>query len=132
MTEPLVLGLVPDLMFGTQIENVLTHLGYTCELVRAADTLVTRAREAGPALVLIDLAARGVDAPATIRRLRAQPATARVPVVAFGPHLDAPARDAAHAAGADAVVANSKLAFDLPGLIARYATQQPPGWPVAP
>ena len=71
--------------------------------------------------MLVDLAGRGVDAPGTIRALKEDPATAQVPVVAFGPHLDEAARAAARAAGADAVVANSKLALDLPGLVARYA-----------
>jgi CheY-like chemotaxis protein len=117
----LVRGLVPDLMFGTQIEGVLERLGYEAELVGDADALARRAREAAPALVLVDLAARGVDVPAAIRALKADAATQGIPVVAFGPHLDAAAQEAARAAGADAVVANSKLAFDLPGLVARYA-----------
>ncbi len=117
----LVLGLVPDLMFGTQIERVLEHLGYAVELVRDAPGLTARAREAAPALVLIDLAARGSDVPAAIRALKADSTTESIPVIAFGPHLDAAAQQAARAAGADAVVANSKLAFDLPGLVARYA-----------
>ncbi len=121
MAAPLVLGLVPDLMFGTQIEGVLERLGYRVELVRDASALADRVGEAGPALVLVDLAARGVDVPAAIRALKGDVATREVPVVAFGPHLDEAAREAARAAGADAVVANSKLAFDLPGLVERYA-----------
>jgi CheY-like chemotaxis protein len=121
MAAPLVLGLVPDLMFGTQIEGVLERLGYRVELVRDASALADRVGEAGLALVLVDLAARGVDVPAAIRALKGDAGTAEVPVVAFGPHLDEAAREAARAAGADAVVANSKLAFDLPGLVARYA-----------
>jgi CheY-like chemotaxis protein len=121
MAERLVLGLVPDLMFGTQIERVLEHLGYTPSLVGDAATLLARARETPPALVLVDLAARGSDVPAAIRALKVDPATQTIPIVAFGPHLDAAALEGARAAGADAVVANSKLAFDLPGLVARYA-----------
>ena len=121
MAERLVVGLVPDVMFGTQIEGVLERLGCQVELVRDAPALVSRAAEAAPALVLLDLAARGVDVPAAIRALKADAAAREVPVVAFGPHLDEAAREAARAAGADAVVANSKLAFDLPGLVARYA-----------
>jgi CheY-like chemotaxis protein len=117
----LVLGLVPDLMFGTRIEGVLQRLGYEAELVGEAGVLARRAREAAPALVLVDLAARGADVPAAIRALKADATTRAIPVVAFGPHLDAAALEAARAAGADAVVANSKLAFDLPGLVGRYA-----------
>jgi CheY-like chemotaxis protein len=122
MAERLVLALVPDLMFATQIEQVLEHLGYAPAFVRDAAALLARAREEPPALVLLDLAARGVDVPAVIQELKADPATGTLPIVAFGPHLDAAAVAAARAAGADTVVANSKLAFDLPGLLARYAS----------
>jgi CheY-like chemotaxis protein len=121
MAEPLVLGLVPDLMFSTQIERVLRHLGYRPEFAPDAAALLARTGADRPALVLVDLGARGVDTAATIRALKDDPATRQVPVIAFGPHLDEAARTAAHSAGADAVVANSKLAFDLPGLVARYA-----------
>jgi CheY-like chemotaxis protein len=108
-------------MFATQIEQVLERLGYTPGFARDAAALLTRARTETPALVLLDLAAQGTDVPAAIRALKADPATSIVPVIAFGPHLDVAAHAAARAAGADAVVANSKLAFDLPGLLARYA-----------
>lgn len=119
----LVLGLVPDLMFATRIERVVVPLGYAVEW--AADGAALLARAPAAALVLVDLAARGVDVPAVIRALKAEPATRAVPLVAFGPHLDEAARDAAQAAGADGVVANSKLVFDLAGLLARYALAPP-------
>jgi CheY-like chemotaxis protein len=121
MTEPLVLALVPDLMFATRIEGVLGQLGYRAAILKDSAALLAEVRARQPALVLVDLAARGVDVPAAIRALKADQATGGIPLVAFGPHLDEAARAAAHDAGADAVVANSKLAFDLPGLVARYA-----------
>jgi CheY-like chemotaxis protein len=123
VAERLVLALVPDLMFGTQIEQVLKRLGYAAAFAKDADGLLTQARAERPDLVLLDLAARGVDVPAVIRSLKADATARAVPVVAFGPHLDGAARAAAQAAGADAVVANSKLAFDLPGLVARWASE---------
>ena len=121
MAEPLVVALVPDLMFSSRIEGTLRQLGYRVAVVKDAAALQAAARGNGPALVLVDLAARGVDVPAAIAALKADAATRALPVVAFGPHLDEVARDAAAAAGADAVVANSKLALDLPRLVERYA-----------
>jgi len=121
VAERLVLALVPDLMFATQIEQVLERLGYLPGFAPNAAALLERARTDRPRLMLLDLAARGTDVPTTIRALKDDATTRAVPVVAFGPHLDEAARAAAQAAGADAVVANSKLAFDLPGLLARYA-----------
>src|SRR5262249_20429338 len=64
MAAPLVLGLVPDLLLATRIEQGLRHLGYRVDLAADATALVARTREAGPELVLVDLAARGVDVPA--------------------------------------------------------------------
>jgi CheY-like chemotaxis protein len=125
MAEPLVLGLVPDLMFATRIRNTAAGLGYRAEVVPSVAALLERARDAAPALILVDLAARGVESAAAIQALKADPAARTIPVVAFGPHLDESARDAARAAGADAVVANSKLALDLPGLLSRYARPAP-------
>jgi CheY-like chemotaxis protein len=122
MAEPLVLALVPDLMFASRIEATLRPLGYRVTVVKDAAALQAAARGDGPALVLVDLAARGVEVSATIAALRADAITGALPIVAFGPHLDETARQAAAAAGADAVVANSRLALDLPRLVARYAT----------
>ena len=120
MAARLVLALVPDLMFATQIEQVLERLGYAAAFAPDATALLARARADQPTLVLLDLAARGTDVPAAVRSLKADPTTRALPVIAFGPHLDEPVRAAARAAGANAVVANSKLAFDLPGLLARH------------
>jgi CheY-like chemotaxis protein len=121
MAEPLVLALVPDLMFASRIDGTLRQLGYRVTVVNDAAALQAAARAEAPALVLVDLTARGVDPPAAIAALKTEAATRALPVVAFGPHLDEAARAAATAAGADAVVANSKLALDLPRLAARYA-----------
>ncbi len=116
-----VLALVPDLMFASRIEGALGYLGYRPLIVKDRAALLAAAHVQVPVLVLVDLAAPGVDVPETIAALKASPVTRAIPLVAFGPHLDAAARAAAAAAGADAVVANSKLALDLPGLLARYA-----------
>jgi len=121
LAEAIVLALVPDLMFATRIESALGYLGYRPLIVKDAAGLLAAAHIQAPALVLVDLAAVGVDVPAAITALKASPVTRAIPLVAFGPHLDEAARAAARAAGADAVVANSKLALDLPGLLARYA-----------
>ena len=116
-----VLMLVPDLMFASRIMPTLEGLGYGVESAADGAALARRASESPPALILIDLAARGTDVAATIGTLKGEAATRDIPVVAFGPHLDQAARQAAEAAGADAVVANSKLALDLPSLVARHA-----------
>ena len=68
-----------------------------------------------PALVIVNIATPGIDWEAAIRQARA----AGYPVLAFGSHMDLEARAKALAAGAQRVVANSKFASDMPGLVKR-------------
>jgi len=69
----------------------------------------------------VDTAARGVDWQAAIRAARAMGA----PVVAFGSHVDLATQEAARRAGATSVIANSKLASDLPGVVERAMRRGP-------
>lgn len=129
-----VLAIVRDLFFAVRITDTLAARGYTVEVVKSAGALDAALAAPGvaPALVILDLNFRAIDPPTTIARLKADPATGALPVLAFGSHLDQAARDAAKAAGADRVVANSKLAEDLPELARRYATKGEAGEITAP
>jgi CheY-like chemotaxis protein len=62
------------------------------------------AREQTPDLVVLDLALPGLDGLAVARRLRADPATAGVPVVLFTAHGSGELDVVARAAGVDAVL----------------------------
>jgi len=116
-----VLVAVPDLLFGVQIANAVRGAGGTPRTMRrGADARAALGGPEGPrpAAVVVDLAAP-LDTGALIRAA----AEAGVPVFAFGPHLDGAAIQAARAAGATRVVANSALARALPDwLAARLGT----------
>lgn len=111
-----VVVLVNDLMLAERLERGLAALGYQPVLATAVEEFITEVQGRAVALALVDTGIRGVDWEAAIR------AVARhAPVLAFGSHKDLQARQRALAAGAVNVVANSALASDLPGLLARYA-----------
>ena len=116
-----MVALVTDLMLASRITQALAASTYSVQVVSDAASLQQQAE--GAALVLVDLAARNVDVLAAIRELKRPVASDSVPVVAFGPHLDQAAHQAARDAGADAAVANSRLALDLPRLIEQYASR---------
>ena len=121
-----IVAVVRDLFFAIRIRETLTPRGYTVEVAKSAAALQGLLDAAGQpiALIIIDLAFAAI-APATIvAELKGAPATAGIPILAFGSHLDHASRDAAKAAGADRVVANSKLAEALPDLVSRYALPQ--------
>ena len=115
-----VVALVGDLFFASRIAETLKRIGCPGAIDGRADLFQKTVRSQLPALVLIDMGIRGVDWAETVRGLRADPALAPVPIVAFGPHRDLEARELALAAGCTEVVANSKLVGDLPGIIRKY------------
>jgi CheY-like chemotaxis protein len=120
-----------DLFFQVKVVDTLKHVGYATRTARRLDEFIrwlgaehaSSDQDSGaeapmfsaPDIVLVDTAARGVDWQAAIRAARAVGA----PVVAFGSHVDLATQEAARQAGATSVIANSKLASDLPGVIER-------------
>ena len=113
----LALALVADLLFASRIRGAASAVGAQALTVRTADELIEWSRAMAPRLILLDLEARGVDAPALIERLKADPELSSVPVIAFGSHVRGEALLAARRAGADRVLARSAFVRDLPSLL---------------
>jgi DNA-binding NtrC family response regulator len=103
-----------DLFFVTKITTTLKHAGYTTRTARTLDAF-TQGLAEKPDIALVNTAARGVDWRAGIVAAR----EAHVPVIAFGSHVDLETQAEARKAGATRVIANSKLAADLPGIVER-------------
>jgi len=148
-TAPLILGLVSDLFFAAPIENAVKALGYRLRLIERGDEIepadtpiihppgerarrgepisgrgarfIARLVEWQPALVLVELNSDQIPWPEWIAALKSSPATRRIPVVAFGPHVDLDLRARAQDVGCDLVLAKSALLRDLPGLIKKHA-----------
>jgi CheY-like chemotaxis protein len=110
-----IIAAVNDLMFGSRIRAAAQQAGVSAVFVRSAGELAARAAQAD--LILLDLETRWLDAPASIAVLKADAATASVPIVAFGSHVDGDALLAARAAGADRVLARSAFVKALPDLL---------------
>ena len=94
--------------------TTLKHAGYTTRTARTLDAF-TQGLADKPDIALVNTAARGVDWRAGIAAAR----EADVPVIAFGSHVDLETQAEARKAGATRVIANSKLAADLPGIVER-------------
>jgi DNA-binding NtrC family response regulator len=112
-----VLLLDNDLFFSVKIADTLKHVGFHTRTVRQLDAFRTALAERPPTLVLVNTGARGLDWRAAITAARKAPSP--VPVVAFGSHVDLQTQQDARDLGATSVIANSKLASDLPGVVAR-------------
>ena len=103
-----------DLFFVAKISATLKHAGCTTRTARTLDAF-SQGLADKPDIALVNTAARGVDWRAGIMAAR----EAGVPVIAFGSHVDLETQAEAREAGATRVIANSKLATDLPGIVER-------------
>jgi CheY-like chemotaxis protein len=113
-----VLAVTADLLFAARIRAAAEQAGVALRLVRSGEDVVALAAEQQPRLLLLDLDARWLDAPAVIRALKGAAATAAIPVVAYVSHVREDAIAAARAAGAERVLARSAFVRLLPGLLA--------------
>jgi CheY-like chemotaxis protein len=111
-----VVAAVADLIFGARIRAAADDAGRTLVFARTPAQLADAAT--GASLVLLDLDARWLDAPASIRALRGDRASSGVRIVAFGSHVRTEAIAAAREAGADRVLARSAFVKELPALLA--------------
>jgi hypothetical protein len=99
-----IAALAPDLFFATKIEETLRSAGHDVTIVGSAEAL-----PGGFELVIVDL--DQLAAPLEL--------SAGVPVLAFYSHVDAETRRRGEEAGFDLVVPRSRMAREMPGLVAR-------------
>jgi CheY-like chemotaxis protein len=110
-----LLMLIPDLFFSVRVADMVRALGHTPREVPDAAALLIAAHEDAAAIV-IDTQAR-TDWQAAVHTLKANPATAAIPILAFGPHVDVAASRAAVGAGCDRIVTRGKFSSELPHLL---------------
>lgn len=117
MTQPLALVVYEDLMPGSQLVNRLQDLHYRVQPVPDASQLSDYARSEGPMLVFADLSSSGTDICAAIARLKSDPATAHIPVIAFADEGADQLQSAGRQAGATLVVTDSAVLSHLAQLL---------------
>jgi len=100
------------------VRDVLEARGYRVLTAESGEDGVAQASAEQPHLVLMDIQLPGIDGVEALRRLRADPATASKPVVAFTASVMAGDRSGVTAAGFDAFVAKP---IDLKPFLATIA-----------
>jgi len=143
--EPLILAITSDYFLIPRLEDTARALGFRLEVVQTAADLgaegpptpraiplteplegpdaafVRSLVDRRPALLLVDTAHDGVPWEHWIQTLKTGSATRRIPVVAFGPHVEAEVLQRAIRAGAEEAVSLGKLQASLPQIIERRA-----------
>ena len=108
----LTLVVCDDLFFWARIHAAARAAGSEVRRIADDQALEELLAAGAPGRVLVDLAARSVDAIAWAPRLRALDPAPQL--VAFGSHMDVAAFERARQAGFDPVLARSKFVADLP------------------
>ena len=114
MTQPLALVLYEKLLPGSQLVNRLQDLNYRVQTVAEAARLVDCAEQARPMLVLADLESSRNDVCPALARLKQNPATQHLPVIAFSLETSVELQNAARAAGATLVLTDTAILNHLP------------------
>ncbi len=140
----LILAFVRDLNFEVRIENAAQQNGFQVKVIESAEQIappdeedlgVQIAEHLGgrgavlldkitrwhPALIIFDLGNDFIPWEDWIRLISSVPATRRIPILCFGPHVDVEMMQAAKAAGANEVVARSRFVTQLPDLLLKNA-----------
>jgi two-component system cell cycle response regulator DivK len=103
--KPSVL-VVDDFADGREmVAEYLAFRGFTVTEARDGEEAIELARKLKPEIVLMDLRMPGMDGWEATRRLKKDPQTRHIPVVALTAHALTPEIAAARNAGCDAVVA---------------------------
>jgi hypothetical protein len=134
VTGPRLLALTNDLFILPRLEDGATQLGFTFDRLDLSPTagdsptrpvplteplegdegeLVRSIVADPPALILIDLASEGIPWARWIQVLKTSSATRRIPLLAFGPHVQEASLDQARQLGADRVLTRGQLQANL-------------------
>ena len=117
--SPIVIALVKDLFFSVKLGNEIRRAGFTPMIVKNTAEFVRGIAEQSAALGVIDLGA-GVNWD-EFRAWTKNNETSAIPIIAFGPHKDVEALQAAKAAGVTRVMSNSVFHAQTAEMISRYA-----------
>ena len=140
----LILAFVRELNFEVRIENAAQQNGFQVKVIESAEqiappdeedlgvqiaehlggrgaVLLDKITQWHPALIIFDLGNDFIPWEDWIRLISSVPATRRIPILCFGPHVDVEMMRAAKAAGANEVVARSRFVTQLPDLLLKNA-----------
>jgi DNA-binding NarL/FixJ family response regulator len=114
-----VVALIPDLLFGSRVEGMLTAAGHEVRLCTEED--IARAQAPDADVFVVDLASDEVDGATLVESMRMGRELGRTRTLAFYSHVDARARRRAGEAGFDLAVPRSRMAREGAQLVKRLA-----------
>ena len=101
--------------------DVLEHAGFAVTTVTSGEEALAAALAAAPDVILMDLQLPGIDGHAALSRLRADPVTAGIPVVAVSAFAMQADRERALGAGFDGYLMKPISVRDFPDQVRGHA-----------
>lgn len=102
------------------IRVLLTAEGYEVLMAPDAESALTLLSTSRPQLILMDLQLPGMDGLALTRRLKSEPATRDIPIIAITAYAMKGDEDKAREAGCDGYITKPIDTRALPAVVARY------------
>ena len=109
MKQPLTLLLYERLLPGGQLVNRMQDLGYRVQPIADPATLIEQAEHEKPLLIMVDLEPKLDQVCAAIARLKKNPGTSHIPVIAFASSSEPEVQKAGLDAGATLVVNDTAI-----------------------
>ncbi|HLH54617.1 MAG TPA: hypothetical protein VKY92_13470 [Verrucomicrobiae bacterium] len=109
MNQPLALVLYEKLLPGSQLVNRLQDLNYRVQSVSDSRLLLECCEQVKPMLVLADLRPAPQNVCAAVSRVKQNPTTQHLPVIAFGDEETPEVQTAALEAGVTLIVSESAI-----------------------
>ena len=120
MSTAKVLAVVEDLFFTVKINESAKRAGVPIAFVKSQRDALDQAQAAEhPSLIILDLNFASVDPVDLIRKLKADPAVAKIQLLGYVSHVQGDLKQAAQEAGCDMVLARSAFSQNLLQLLTR-------------
>jgi len=94
-----ILVAINDIFFYTKVRDALLPDGYRLEKARAQQDILEKASSGNPALVLLAMNDRAVDAFQALETLKADPRLSSIPILAYANHEEVDTWNRARALG---------------------------------
>ena len=111
---------------GVHSQAAARRVPLTEPLEGAEGEFIRRIVEERPSLILFDLTNTTIPWEGWIQVLKTSAATRRIPIAAFGPHVEHEPLERARAAGADLVLSRGELHATLPDILRTWARRTDP------
>ena len=104
-----ILVAVTDIFFYTKVRDALLPQGYRLEKARTQDDILEKATAGSPAVVLLDMNDRAIDAFQALEALKSNPRFKTIPVLAYASHEDVDTWNRARALGVNKMVTRNEM-----------------------